>query len=135
MTVCIMHNRFETKPYADIVEEIISELQESIDIARKAGIKDEKIIIDPGIGFAKTWEDNLEVMRNLKQFKKLGFPVLLGASRKSFIGKVLGVEVGDRLEGTLAVTAAGIMSGSDIVRVHDVLQNVRVAKMIDNFER
>jgi dihydropteroate synthase len=134
--VCIMHNRTTGTNYKDIMEDISAELRESIEIAHKAGIKDDKIIVDPGIGFAKTWEQNLLVIRGLAGLKQLGYPVLLGASRKSFIGKVLGdLEVGDRLEGTLAVTAAGIMEGVDIVRVHDVLQNVRVAKMIDSIVR
>jgi dihydropteroate synthase len=114
------------------MEDILAELAESIEIARKTGIKDEKIIVDPGIGFAKTWEQNLAVISRLAELKRLGFPILLGASRKSFIGKALGdLDVKDRIEGTLAVTAAGVKDGVDIVRVHDVKQNVRVAKLID----
>ena len=133
LPVCIMHNRTTGTNYGeDFIGQILRELEESILIAKKAGIEDDKIIIDPGIGFAKTWEQNLEVMRKLEDFKMLGYPVLLGASRKSFIGKVLDLEVYDRLEGTLATTATGIAKGVDIVRVHDVLQNVRVAKMTDS---
>jgi len=133
--VCIMHNRTTGTEYGNLIEDILCELEESIEIAQKAGVKDENIIIDPGVGFGKTWEQNLQVMRHLAEFKRLGYPVLLGASRKTFIGKVLGLEVHERLEGTLAVTAAGIMKGMDIVRVHDVWQNVRTAKMIDSMVR
>ncbi len=134
--VCIMHNRTCGTDYGqDLMGKILCELEESIFIAKKANIKDENIIIDPGIGFAKTWEQNIKVMRHLEDFKKLGYPVLLGASRKSFIGRVLELEVSDRLEGTLATTAAGITKGVDIVRVHDVLQNLRVAKMMDSLVR
>jgi dihydropteroate synthase len=133
--VCIMHNRTNGTEYDDIIKDMLIELSESIDIAIKAGISEDNIIIDPGIGFAKTWEQNLFVIKHLEEFKTLGYPVLLGASRKSFIGKVLNVEVQDRLEGTLAITAAGVMKGADIVRVHDILENRRVAKMIDTLVR
>lgn len=134
--VCIMHNRTTGTDYGgDLIGQILQELEESILIAKKAGIKDEKIILDPGIGFAKTWDQNVHVMRKLEDFKKLGYPVLLGTSRKSFIGRVLELEVNDRAEGTLATTAVGITKGVDIVRVHDVLQNARVAKMTDSMVR
>lgn len=133
--VCIMHNRSKGPVYDNLIEDMIAELSESIEIAKKSGIKDEKIIIDPGIGFAKTSEHNLMIMRNLDRFKKLGYPLLLAASRKRFIGEVLGLDVNDRIEGTLAVTAAGIMKGVDMVRVHDVLENKRVAKMMDSMVR
>ena len=133
--VCIMHNRTTGTEYQNLIEDILFELTQSIDLAHNAGIKDENIIIDPGIGFAKTFEQNLEVMRQLDAFKRLGYPILLGASRKSFIGKVLDLEVCDRLEGTLAITAAGIIKGCDIVRVHDIKENVRVTKIIDCLER
>jgi dihydropteroate synthase len=132
--VCIMHNKVNAE-YDNIIEDMIRELSESIEIALKAGVKDENIIIDPGIGFGKTWEHNLQVMRNLEQFKRLGYPVLLGTSRKSFIGKVLDLPVEERLEGTIATTVAGIMKGVDIVRVHDVLQNKRAAIMTDEMVR
>ncbi len=135
--VCIMHNRTGGTDYGeDLIGKILLELEESISIAKKANISDENIIIDPGMGgFAKTWEQNIIVMRHLEDFKKLGYPVLLGTSRKSFIGKVLNLEVDDRLEGTLATTSMGITKGIDIVRVHDVLQNSRVAKMMDSMVR
>jgi dihydropteroate synthase len=132
--VCIMHNR-ETPVYANLMKDILLDLEQSLEIAFKAGVKEERIILDPGIGFGKTWEQSLLVMRNLEMLRELGFPVLLGASRKSFIGKTLGLEVQDRLEGTLAVTAIGIIKKVDIVRVHDVLGNVRVARMTDKIVR
>lgn len=133
--VCIMHNRTTGTGYRNLIEDMLAELEESIEIAVNAGMKADKLIIDPGIGFAKTWEQNVEVMKHLEEFKRLGYPILLGASRKSFIGRILDLEVNSRLEGTLAVTAAGIMKGADIVRVHDVLENVRVSKMIDSIVR
>lgn len=133
--VCIMHNRTNGTEYHNLIEDMLAELGQSIEIALKAGIKNENIIIDPGIGFAKTWEHNIEIMKQLEEFKRLGYPILLGASRKSFIGKILDLEVDQRLEGTLAVTSAGIMKGADIVRVHDVLENVRVSKVIDRIVR
>jgi len=132
--VCIMHNRTNTE-YDNLMEDILSDLGESIELAIRAGIKNENIILDPGIGFGKTWAQNLIVMRNLDMLKKLGYPILLGASRKNFIGKTLGLEVNDRMEGTLAVTSIGIIKGADIVRVHDVLQNTRAAVMTDSIVR
>lgn len=128
--VCIMHNRDNTK-YHNLMDDLLSDLSKSIDIALQAGVKEHQIILDPGIGFAKTVEQNLEVIKHLERLKTFGYPVLLGASRKSFIGKTLNLEVQDRLEGTLATTAIGISKGVDIIRVHDVLQNARVAKMTD----
>ena len=132
--VCMMHNRTNTE-YDDLMKDILSELEESIELAIKAGVKEENIILDPGIGFGKTWQQNLTVMRNLQMLKELGYPILLGASRKSFIGRTLELEVSDRLEGTLAVTSIGIMKGADIVRVHDVRQNARAAAMTDSIVR
>lgn len=133
--VCIMHNRTTGTEYGNLIEDMLEELGQSIEIAIKAGVKDENIIIDPGIGFSKTWKQNIEIMKRLEEFKRLGYPILLGASRKSFIGKILETEVDQRLEGTLAVTSAGIMKGADIVRVHDVLENVRVSKVMDSIVR
>jgi dihydropteroate synthase len=132
--VCIMHNK-ENTDYGNLMEDILSDLEQSIELGIKAGIKEENIILDPGIGFGKTWEQNLVVMRNLDRLKQFGYPVLLGASRKNFIGRTLGLEVNERMEGTMAVTAIGIMKGADIVRVHDVLQNTRVAAMTDRILR
>jgi dihydropteroate synthase len=127
---CLMHNR-DNKDYTDLVEEMLKDMQESIDIAVKAGVRKENIILDPGIGFAKTVEDNLIVMNNLEKLQKLDYPVLLGTSRKSMIGKILDLPVDERVEGTIATTVLGIMKGCDFVRVHDVKENLRAAAMTD----
>ncbi len=132
--ICIMHNK-EQADYDDLIEDMKRELTESIEIALKAGIDDEKIILDPGIGFGKTWEHNVLVMRHLEEFRQMGYPVLLGTSRKSFIGMVLDLPVEERLEGTIATTVTGIIKGIDIVRVHDVKENKRAAKMTDKMVR
>lgn len=127
---CLMHNR-DNKNYIDLIEDMIKDLQDSIDIALKAGVRKENIILDPGIGFAKTVEDNLVVMNNLEKLQKLNYPVLLGTSRKSMIGKTLDLPVNERVEGTIATTVIGIMKGCDFVRVHDVKENLRAAAMTD----
>lgn len=129
--VCIMHNQDGTKYDKDIIESIKDFLNKSIEIALKAGINKDKIVLDPGIGFGKTFEQNLEVLRRLGELKVLGYPILLGTSRKSVIGNVLNVEPKERVEGTIATTVLGVRDGVDIVRVHDVLENVRAAKMAD----
>ena len=113
------------------MEDVINDLQESIDIALEAGVKKENIILDPGIGFAKTYEENLVVMNNCEVIKGMGYPVLLGTSRKSMIGLTLNLPVNERVEGTLATTVMGIMKGMEFIRVHDVLENKRVAVMTD----
>lgn len=128
--VCLMHNREQAR-YRDLLQDILADLQESIHLALKAGVKEENIIIDPGIGFAKNPAQNLEVMRRLEEMKTLGYPLLLGTSRKSMIGKVLDLPTDQRVEGTAATVAFGIIKGADIVRVHDVLPMARVAKMTD----
>lgn len=128
--IILMHNR-ENKPYENLMEDVVSDLQESIDIALKAGVKKENIILDPGIGFAKTYEENLIVMNNCEVIKKLGYPMLLGTSRKSMIGLTLNLPVNERVEGTLATTVMGIVKGFEFVRVHDVLENKRAAIMTD----
>ena len=133
--VCIMHNQDTTEYNKDIMEAIKEFLQNSIDLALKSGIKKEKIILDPGIGFGKTFEQNLEVLKRLDEIKTLGYPVLLGTSRKSVIGNVLNVEPKERLEGTIATTVLGIRDGVDIVRVHDVKENLKAAKMADAIYR
>lgn len=133
--VCIMHNQDKTEYDKDIIESIKDFLNESINIALNAGIDKEKIVIDPGIGFGKTFEQNLEVLRRLSELKTLGYPILLGTSRKSVIGNVLDVEPKERVEGTIATTVLGIRDGVDIVRVHDVLENLRAAKMADALYR
>lgn len=128
--VCLMHNRRSTD-YTDLIPDILAELEESIELAHRAGIDDTRIIIDPGIGFGKNLQQNLEVMHHLQDFCNLGYPLLLGTSRKSMIGKTLELPAEERLEGTAATVAYGISVGADIVRVHDVLQMHRVAVMTD----
>jgi len=132
--ICIMHNS-NSAEYESLIEDIKASLGKSIEIALKSGIRNENIIVDPGIGFGKTWEQNLNIMIALDNIKNMGYPVLLGTSRKSFIGKVLGLPVEDRLEGTLATSVYGILKGIDVLRVHDVLQNKRIAIMTDRMVR
>ena len=127
---CLMHNR-DNRKYNNLMVDILADLEESIAIAIKAGVKRENIIVDPGIGFAKTYEDNLRTMNNLEKLNSLGFPVLLGTSRKTMIGYAMDLPVGERLEGTLATTTIGIMKGCEFIRVHDVLENKRVCVMTD----
>lgn len=134
VTCCLMHNRDDMN-YSDIMTNLINDLKESIDIAIRAGVKIENIIVDPGIGFAKTLEHNLIVMNNLEKLKELDCPVLLGTSRKSMIGLTLNLPVDQRLEGTIATTVIGIMKGCDFVRVHDVKENKRAAAMADAIVR
>ena len=107
---CLMHNKSNTE-YNNFLIDMLSETQECVNLARKAGIKDEKIILDPGVGFGKTFEMNLETMNHLELFKNLGFPVLLGTSRKSMIGLALDLPVDQRVEGTLATSVIGVMKG------------------------
>lgn len=131
---CIMHNR-ENRDYDDFIANVLKDLKESIDIALQAGVKDENIIIDPGIGFAKSYEQNLILMNNLDKLKELNYPVLLGTSRKSVIGNTLNLPVEERVEGTVATSVIGIMKGCDFVRVHDVLENKRACAMTDAIVR
>lgn len=126
----LMHNR-EDKPYENLMEDVKNDLMESIKIAMDAGVKKENIILDPGIGFAKTYEENLIVMKNVKEIRDMGYPVLLGTSRKSMIGNTLNLPVDKRVEGTLVTTVMGIMSGCEFIRVHDVLENKRACIMTD----
>lgn len=133
--VCIMHNQDGTEYDKDIMEAIKDFLNESIKMALDAGVKKEKIVLDPGIGFGKTFEQNLEVLRRLGELRDLGYPILLGTSRKSVIGNVLHLEPKDRVEGTVATTVLGVRDGVDIVRVHDVTENLRAAKMADAIYR
>lgn len=128
--VVLMHNG-EGAAGADLIEEITLGLEESVALATDAGIDRNRIIIDPGIGFGKTREGNLEIVRRLAEFRKLGCPILVGPSRKSFIGKTLDLPVGERLEGTAAAVALSIAQGADVVRVHDVRAMARVARMAD----
>ena len=127
----LMHNRAEAR-YEDVVAEVVADLAEAVERAVAAGVPRDAIVVDPGIGFGKTMTHNLALLRDLAALQVLGRPILLGTSRKSTIGHVLGgVAAGERLEGTLATTALGIAAGVDIVRVHDVRENVRVARMCD----
>jgi dihydropteroate synthase len=117
--------------YDDVVGEVMDFLRERAEAAVEAGVKRENIVVDPGIGFGKTLQHNLELLRRLEEFKSLGSPILLGTSRKSFIGMILDLPVEERLEGTAASVALGIAAGADIVRVHDVREMVRVARVAD----
>lgn len=132
--ICLMHNRSSTV-YRDLVPEVIGELQESIGLAKAAGIADDNIIIDPGIGFGKDLEQNLAVMHRLADFRGLGYPLLLGTSRKSMIGKTLDLPPLERIEGTAATVAYGIVAGAEIVRVHDVIEMRRAVLMTDAMVR
>ncbi|HEY7131075.1 MAG TPA: dihydropteroate synthase [Candidatus Limnocylindrales bacterium] len=132
--IVLMHNRAEPR-YANLVAEVIADLQAAIDRALRAGVAWEAIVVDPGIGFGKTAEHNLVLLRELAALRVLGRPILLGTSRKSTLGKVLDLPADQRLEATLATTALGIASGVDIVRVHDVRENVRAARMSDAIVR
>lgn len=126
----LMHSRVRPE-YEDVVGEVVADLEQALVRAERAGCPRASLVIDPGIGFGKTAEQNLALLHDLGALRELGRPVLLGASRKSTIGKVLGLPEAQRLEGTLATTALGIAAGIDIVRVHDVAANVRVARMSD----
>ncbi|WP_404450832.1 dihydropteroate synthase [Virgibacillus necropolis] len=129
--IILMHNR-TNKNYESLIEDMKKDLLESVEIALQAGVKKENIILDPGIGFAKTVKDNLVAMNHLEVFVEMGYPVLLGASRKSFIGNILDVQPEDRDNGTGATTCMAIQKGVQIVRVHDVKRNVELAKMMDS---
>ena len=127
--------RYVGMQYENLLEDVCRELLESVALAHAAGIPDEHILLDPGIGFGKTVEQNLELIDRLAEIRALGYPVLLGASRKSFIGYTLDLPPDQRLEGTAAAVAIGIDRGADIVRVHDVKELVRVARMVDAIVR
>ena len=143
--VILMHNRsrprdvlidrlggsFLGADYGDLLEDVAEEMTGLAEVALSAGIARDQIILDPGIGFGKTVEQNLALLNRLDRFKALGYPVLSGPSRKSFIGRVLGLPAGERVEGTAAAVALSIVRGADIVRVHDVAVMVRVARMTD----
>lgn len=124
----LMHNR-ENQDYGNLLIDMNQDLKESIDIALNAGVAKGNIILDPGIGFAKNYKQNMAVMQHLEALRDLGYPLLLGTSRKGFIGLTLDLPVTDRIEGTVATTVIGIMKGASIIRVHDVLENKRAAIM------
>ncbi len=128
-------NAYIGPEYYDLVGDVKRELTESIELALKAGISKEKIILDPGIGFGKTVSQNLELIDRLGEIRELGYPVLLGTSRKSFIGYSLHLPPEERLEGTAATISVGITRGADIVRIHDVREMMRIAKMTDALVR
>ena len=132
--VCLMHNRSEAV-YKDLISEVITDLRESVNIALGAGMLPENIVLDPGIGFGKTLEHNLLMMHHLVRLKELNFPLLLGTSRKSMIGKTLDLPVEERIEGTAATVALGIAAGVNIIRVHDIKEMRRVAIMTDAMVR
>ncbi len=127
---CLMHNRREAA-YQDLICDMKEDLQESIRLARAAGISDDKIMIDPGIGFGKTYEMNLQAIHQVDELRELGYPVLLATSRKSVIGLTLDLPTDQRLEGTLATTVLGVMKGCSFVRVHDVKENKRAIQMTE----
>jgi dihydropteroate synthase len=127
--------RYVGVPYENLLEDVKRELIESVEIAHRAGIPDENIILDPGIGFGKTVEQNLELLNRVDEIRLLGYPVLIGPSRKSFIGYTLDLPPDQRLEGTAAAVAVSIVRGADIVRVHDVDYMRRVARMTDAIVR
>ena len=128
-------NAYIGSTYENLMEDIRRELLFSVELAIKAGIEESRIILDPGIGFGKTREHNLELINHLDEIRALGFPVLLGPSRKSFIGFTLDLPADQRVEGTAATVAVGITRGADIIRVHDVKEMARVAKMTDAIVR
>jgi dihydropteroate synthase len=130
----VMHNQDGTDYPGDIMDEIKRFLRGAVERAIDAGVPKERVIIDPGIGFGKTGDQNWEVLRRLGEMRELGQPVLLGTSRKSFIGKLLDLPVGERLEGTAATVVAGVLRGADIVRVHDVLEMTRVVRVADRMK-
>lgn len=127
----VMHNQEGTTYAGDLMQEIKRFLRESVSRAMQAGVPKERVIVDPGIGFGKTAEHNWEVLRRLHELKALDQPILIGTSRKSFIGKLLDLPVTDRVEGTIATVVAAALRGADIVRVHDVLQMTRAVRVAD----
>ena len=131
VSIILTSNQRNESCRQDIMTEVISDLERSIDLAKKAGVVEQNIIIDPGIGFGKSLEQNLEIIRRLAELKSLNKPILLGTSRKSMIGLVLDLSPDQRLEGTAATVAIGIANGADIIRAHDVKQMARVCRMSD----
>ena len=131
---CLMHNR-KNQDYGDFMQDVAADLADSVHLAELAGIEDSKIILDPGVGFAKSYEQNLEVINSLEELHVLGYPLLLGCSRKSVIGLTLNLPADQRVEGTLVTTVLAVMKGCMFVRVHDVGENVRAIKMTEAIVR
>lgn len=130
VSCCLMHNRRKAV-YESFITDVINDLKESVSLAKRAGIADDKIILDPGVGFGKTYEQNLEIIAKLERLRRLGYPFLLGCSRKSVIGLTLDLPVEERLEGTLVTTVVGVLKGCGFIRVHDVKENARAVKMAE----
>ena len=130
LACCLMHNRDNTE-YRNFMEDVKQDLRETIALAKAAGIADDKIILDPGVGFAKSYENSLEVIRRLKEFNELKYPVLLGTSRKSVIGLTLDLPAAERVEGTIVTTVMAVEAGCMFVRVHDVKENHRAIQMAE----
>lgn len=130
LACCLMHNRDNTE-YRNFMEDVKQDLRETIALAKAAGIADDKIILDPGVGFAKSYENNLEVISRLKEFNELKYPVLLGTSRKSVIGLTLDLPAAERVEGTIVTTVMAVEAGCMFVRVHDVKENHRAIQMAE----
>ncbi|WP_078593229.1 dihydropteroate synthase [Evansella clarkii] len=128
--IVLMHNRQQID-YENFMDDVVKDLEESIEICLKAGVKDNRIVLDPGVGFAKTYEHNVLVMRHMERITEMGYPVLLGTSRKSLISKTLNLPVDQRVEGTGATVCFGISKGAGIIRIHDVLEMSRMVKMMD----
>ncbi|MGN0366535.1 MAG: dihydropteroate synthase [Suilimivivens sp.] len=126
----LMHNRSNTD-YQDFLKDVVTDLNETIHLAKKAGIGKEKIILDPGVGFGKTYEHNLQIIHHLEVLHSLGYPLLLGTSRKSVIGLTLDLPSSERVEGTIVTTVMGVLKGCAFVRVHDIKENVRTIKMTE----
>ena len=127
---CLMHNR-ERAEYGDFLWDVQTDLKASLELADQAGIPGDRLCIDPGVGFGKTYEQNLQIINKLELFHDLGYPILFGTSRKSVIGLTLDLPVEERLEGTLATTVIGVMKGAAFVRVHDIAANIRAIRMAE----
>ena len=125
---CLMHNRKNTD-YHDFMKDVLMDLENSLELAKNAGISYDKIMVDPGVGFAKSYEQNLTVIKNVSELHSLGLPVLMAASRKSVVGLTLDLPKDERLEGTIAITVAAVLSGCSFIRVHDVKENLRAMRM------
>ena len=134
LPVCIMHNRDNTE-YNDFVSDVVKDLKESVSIAHKAGVKDSQIILDPGVGFGKNYEQNLLIIKHVDKLLELGYPVLLGTSRKSVIGLTLDVDRDDRMAGTVATTVMGLERGGRIFRVHDVKEKYQAMMMAEKIRK